>query len=81
MQDYEETYESFWKEILEDSNGNININQLKRELHDYRMILDSVPKVYCHVTGGIVSKPLTDPSVVCSLADEHYEESYGWIGE
>src|SRR5690554_6072270 len=81
LEDYEETYESFWKDIVENPDGSLNLDQVKRELHDCALLLDAVSKVYCHVTGGIVSKPLTDPSVVCSLADEHYEESYGWIRE
>lgn len=72
MKDYEETYEKFWKDIVENSKGEIILDKIKRELHDYANLLDNVPKVYDYVTGGLVSKPLTDPSVVMELADEHY---------
>ena len=42
-------------------------------------------KVYDHVTGGVASKPMTDPAVVIHLHDEviqkacneAYDEGYG----
>ncbi len=75
MRDYEQDYEDFWKEIVE-TNGFVNIDQVKRELSDYLILLDNVPKVYEHVTGGLVSKPLTDPYLVQRLADEYYSELF-----
>ena len=72
MKDYEQNYEEFWKEIVE-KDGNLDLDQIKRELFDFHRLIQNVPKVYDHVTGGAVTKPLTDPSIVCELADEHYE--------
>jgi hypothetical protein len=51
----EENYNVFWKEILEDDAGNINKGQLMKELFDFSVILREVPKVYCEVSGGILS--------------------------
>lgn len=34
-----------------------NHEQIMRELLDYHRMLDNVPKVYCEVTGGRMSKP------------------------
>ena len=73
MQDYEKTYDEFWKEIIE-KNGVVDIEQVKKELHDYHFILGEVPKVYCHVTGSRVSKPNTFASDVISEADEYTNE-------
>lgn len=70
----ENTWNNFWKDIVQNPDGSINIEQLKKELSDFSKVMDAVPKVYCHVTGGKVSKILTDPDVVCALADEHYEQ-------
>lgn len=79
MKDYEIAYESFWKEIIEDDEGNINKDQLMRELYDFRCLLLKVPLVYDHVTGGAISKPQTCATVVCNAADEHYEKHYEWL--
>lgn len=57
--DYNQVYEEFWKVIVEDENGNINIDQIKRELADYYFVIDEVSKVYMGVTGGRISKPNT----------------------
>lgn len=76
MKDYEEMYETFWKELIENNKGEIILDNLKRELYDYAILIDNVSKVYDHVTGGVVSKPLTNPEIVKELADEHYFELY-----
>lgn len=79
MKDYEETYERFWKDIVENNQGELILDQVKRELHDYSILLENVPKVYDHVTGGVVSKPHTDASIVCQKCDEYHEEFYADI--
>jgi hypothetical protein len=71
----EATYREFWASIVEHPDGTLNVDQVKRELHDYRMLLNEVPQVYMHITGGIISKPNTLASAVIPVADEHYEES------
>lgn len=72
MTDYEKTYETFWKPILEDEKGWLNMDQLKRELHDYRCFMEEVSKVYDQITGGRISKPNTSAEAVISEADAHY---------
>lgn len=44
------------------------------ELADYAMILDNVGKVYCHVTGGRISKANTLASAVIAVADDYFTE-------
>ena len=70
-----QVYNEFWKPILF-KDGMIDVDQLKKELYDFHTLIDNVSKVYCHITGNQVSKSLTDPDVVCSLADEYYNEIY-----
>jgi hypothetical protein len=41
------------------------------ELSDYHFILGEVPKVYDHVTGGLLSKPNYHANVVIAAADDH----------
>ncbi|ABO54162.1 Lar family restriction alleviation protein [Burkholderia vietnamiensis] len=72
--DPEEQWQQFWKEICTNDDGSINLEQVKKELSDFSMLLSWVPRVYMHVTGGKVSKVNTWPSVVTSLHDERVEE-------
>lgn len=61
----DEEFKSFWVPIIFDlKNGRLNLEQLKKELYDYSMLLENVPKVYCEITGGKISKPNTDVSEV-----------------
>lgn len=75
MKDYEQDYENFWKEIVENPDGSINMDQVKRELHDFGTLIKNTSIVYEHVTGGLISKPLTDPYAVISEADDSYRRS------
>lgn len=76
VNDYEQTFEEFWREIVCNEDGSLNVDQVKRELHDYRTTLKNVPLVYDHVSGGMVSKPNTDAVHVIQFADEHYERMH-----
>jgi hypothetical protein len=57
MEDHEQVWDEFWKEICTNPDGTINLDQIKRELFDYRFMLHEVPKVYVAVTNGLLSKP------------------------
>jgi hypothetical protein len=74
MEDYETTFEEFWKELVENPDGSLNIDQVKRELHDYSKMLDEVPKVYCHVTGGLISKANTKAEEVIEEFENYVEK-------
>ena len=71
-----DNYDKWWKELLENEDGSINKEQLKKELSDFSAMIENIPEIFCHVTGGMVSKHLTDVDVVCNLADEHYAYLY-----
>jgi hypothetical protein len=68
--DPEREWREFWQEIVAPA-GVVDLEQVKKELSDYSMLLAFVPKVYDHVTGGRCTKPHVLPSIVCSLADDH----------
>jgi hypothetical protein len=67
-----EVFETFWKEIIIDEDGNINMDQLKLELLDFYNMINEVPKVYSAVTGGILSKPTWDAEYVLDYFNEKY---------
>ncbi len=45
----------FWKELVVKDNE-LDIEQVKKELHDFYFIMEQVPKVYMAVTGDKLSK-------------------------
>ena len=77
--DVEQVYQDFWKEIICDKDGNINIEKVKNELHDYYIMLQEVPKVYCEVTGGILGNPLYDAETVLSFFRDKYANKAGVV--
>lgn len=66
----EVVYNKFWREIVERPDGTLDIDQIKRELYDYRDLLHEVPKVYMEITNGVISKPNTTASAVLQLHSE-----------
>lgn len=68
--DIDKEYEDFWKPIIENEDGTINLEQLKRELADFSMLMDATSRVYDYVTNGQVSKPNVRAEVVISLHDD-----------
>jgi hypothetical protein len=61
------------------------IEFIKAELFDYHQMMSNTAALMCEVSGGQVSKPLTDYEVVEELAREHYnrffkEDVLEWIG-
>ncbi len=72
MSEVEDTYQKFWAPIVE-KDGVPDMEQIKKELFDYRQAMDLVPRVYDALTGGRCSKILTDPDVVIALCEEYHE--------
>lgn len=55
-------------------NGKMNAAQARRELSDYYFMLEQVPKVYCEVTGGLLSKPNYFAHSVLGVYEENIEK-------
>ena len=68
-------FEEFWAPIVLRPNGVLDFEQVKRELHDYRGLLEEVPKVYMHITEGRISKPHTLADAVIGVHDELWQPS------
>lgn len=72
----ERVWNEFWKDIVTKEDGTIDLEQIKKELADFHFIMDQVPEVYCHITGGLLSKLTYKSSTVINRAEEHYKEMY-----
>ena len=72
----DEIFEEFWKPIICNEDGSINMEQLKKELADFSFIMEQVSKVYCHITDYRLSKVNYRAETVIAAADRRYEEFY-----
>ena len=66
---YQQVYEEYWKDLVE-TDGQLDKDKVMRELSDYKFMLEQVPLVYMHVSGGRISKPNTYAFEVNQQADE-----------
>lgn len=66
----------FWLPILRGKDGQPNLEAIKNELADYYFMLQEVPKVYSHVTGGRFSNPDCKSETINAASDDHYEERF-----
>ncbi len=64
-----EHYNKRWKDVVE-HDGVLDKESVMRELHDYDFMLEQVPKVYDHVSGGMISKPNTMAFEVIAQHDD-----------
>ncbi len=73
--DYKRTFEMFWKSLVM-IDGKWDFDAVMKELHDYHTALLEVPKVYMHITGGLLSKPTTMAEHVIGAFDERIDDDY-----
>jgi hypothetical protein len=73
-EDIEHEWESFWKGIICNVDGTINMQELKNNLYDLSYVLEQVPKVYCHITGNKMSKVMYASETVISVADDYFQQ-------
>ena len=73
---YQKTYDIYWKYIVENESGHINYNQVKKELYDYQKLMENIVSIFAYITGKKHTKPLTDPELIKSMTDRHFENIY-----
>jgi hypothetical protein len=73
----ETVFDEFWRDIILNDDGTVNLEAVKNELADFKFIIDQVPEVYSAVTGGVLSKPMYKASVVIDT----FYENYGNLAE
>ena len=76
MEDYEQDFEDFWKSIVCNPDGSINLDQIKKELYDWHNVMGEVSKVYDHVSGGKISKVTTMAQHVIDAHEEEISDAY-----
>ena len=61
--------DDFWREIVY-KDGKLDEEAVLNELADYRFLMAQVSDVYCHITGGRMSKPMHYAKDVIAQHDE-----------
>jgi len=65
----------FWKGIIY-KDGKLDEEQVLKELTDYYFVMQQVPKVYCHITSGKLSKLMYNAETIISIADDYISDNY-----
>ena len=69
-EDVERVWREFWVPLLRDE-GRVSLARLKGELYDCHHLIMAAPRVYRHVTGGLLEDPTASAEAVTALADQH----------
>jgi len=65
-------YNSFWKDIVE-KNGKLDKKQVKKEISDYKFLLDEVPIVYHEITGCLSKTNYTADTILSLHREKFYK--------
>lgn len=71
--DPQTNWDEKWKALLQNSDGSINLEQLKLELADFEDLINRMTSLTYEVTGGLLSKPTYLVGAIID-AKERYEE-------
>lgn len=70
----EKVWEDFWTQIVPVREPH-RLEAIKRELHDFYVLMDNASRVYDEYTGGLISKPYTMPFDVIGEGNRYQEQS------
>lgn len=66
--------DEFWKELVY-TDGKLDEEKVLNELADFSFVIGEVPKVYCAITGGRLSKPnYYADQVIAEFEDRNYDK-------
>jgi len=72
----DDNWETFWKDIVTNKDGSINLRAVKDELFDYSSLMHEASIVYDTVTRGRVSKPNTTSGAIIGEYYADINENY-----
>lgn len=68
------TFDEFWADLVT-TDGQLDADKVRAELHDYYLVMGEVAKVYSELTDGRISKPHTLAHHVIAEANEAAERT------
>lgn len=67
--EWDKRFNNFWLPLIS-TGRQLDIEKIKAELHDFDFVIEQLPKVYSHITGGRLSKHMYEAATVISEHDE-----------
>lgn len=72
--DYMVAFDDFWRELVTDDTGALDVDKVARELADYASVMEEASKAYEELSG--LSKPNSAAVHVIRLAEERFSERF-----
>ena len=66
---------SFWKDIIY-RDGKIDEEQVLKELSDFYYVMKQVPRIYCHITGGKLSKVMYSAETIIAESNDYQQKCF-----
>lgn len=77
LEPHDYTWNEHWRNFLCDEDGFPDFDKIKKELHDYKFVLDTVSETYAEITNGKITSPKCDPKFVIEYVEERLDEAHG----
>lgn len=71
---YQQTWAEFWAPLLTNDDGTLDVDGVKREMHDWHLAMGEVSEVYNHIAG--LSKPNTAAVHITAAHDKAVDDAY-----
>ena len=72
---WEKEFKKFWKPLLK-TKGKWDEKKISNELQDLVFIFEQIGEVYCHITGGLLSKPMYYSNTIISHYDDEITKAF-----
>lgn len=78
MAEVNQVFDDLWAKIVLNPDGSLNVEQVKRELFDFKIVMGEVGKVYMEISGGRLSKLDYTAEAVLGVVEE---VNLAWLEE
>lgn len=72
--DPQHQWDTFWKKLCTDKDGNVDLEQIKKELSDYKFVIDNAPAVYSEASGNKTANIMVHENTMISLIYENIDK-------
>jgi hypothetical protein len=79
--DVQAMFDDYWAPLVTRDDGELDAEQVKKELYDYKVMMDNVSELYIDITGGQLSKPNYMPHVIREFHEDAITEAQGLCRE
>ena len=74
-EDAKKDFEELWEPLLY-ANGALDLRKIEAEMGDLIFVHEQIARVYCHITGGLLSKAMYYADVVIDQYNDQIQKAY-----